>query len=227
MRALLVLTAVSASFVAPAFAGGLLGPSPYASFADSPFTSVTFSSFQLENFEDGALNTLGVTLVSPGTSVTAAGAQTDSVDGDDGVIDGFGTAGRSLLSTSANVLRFEFDAIALGGLPTHVGIVWTDVGTTATGLGTGQVNFRVFDAGGLAGNLGATLGDGNTAGATAEDRFFGIVLRGGVTAIEIEMPESTDWEVDHLQYGVEVPAPASAALLAGAMGLATRRRRTV
>ena len=34
---------------------GPVGPSPYLSFADSPWTSQTFSYFHLEDFEDGVL----------------------------------------------------------------------------------------------------------------------------------------------------------------------------
>ncbi|MDX2114944.1 MAG: hypothetical protein SFZ24_04885 [Planctomycetota bacterium] len=225
MNTVLAAAAASAFIASSSFAGGILGP--YLSEADSPFAAVTFSRFELENFEDGALNTLGVTLASPGTAITFPGLQTDSVDADDGAIDGSGIAGRSLIALTTNVLRFEFDAMALGGLPTHVGIVWTDVGITATGVGSGTVNFRVYDAGGLVGDITSLLGDGDTFGGTAEDRFFGAVVSTGVTAIEIEMPDSQDWEVDHLQYGIEVPAPAAALLLSGAAGLVVipRRRR--
>src|SRR5262245_58046922 len=111
-----------------------LGPTPYLSFADSPFNGGSFSSFFLEDFEDGALNTPGVT-ASAGWSVLGPGAFTDSVDGDDGAIDGSGTRGHSFFSNSTqSTLTFTFNAAALGGaLPTAVGIVWTDVGTVTSG----------------------------------------------------------------------------------------------
>src|SRR5438067_673727 len=81
-----------------------LGPSPYLSFADSPFNGGSFGYFYLETFEDGALNTPGVT-ASAG-SVTSPGSLTDSVDGDDGTIDGSGTAGHSYISGTSTSLTF-------------------------------------------------------------------------------------------------------------------------
>ena len=60
LRAAAVATlgiAAAASTARSAF----LGPSPYLSFADSPFNGGSFSYFHLEDFEDGSLNTPGVT----------------------------------------------------------------------------------------------------------------------------------------------------------------------
>ena len=62
------------------------GPT-YSSFADSPFFSQSFSYFYLEDFEDGALNTPGVT-THQSWYVKGPSASTDSVDADDGVVDG-------------------------------------------------------------------------------------------------------------------------------------------
>lgn len=105
-------------------------------------------------------------------------------------------------------------------------MVWTDVGFTDFGLGFGDVQFEAFDAGGN--SLGATtalnLGDGLASGGTAEDRFFGVVNLGGISRIEMTIPASSDWEVDHLQYGA-VPEPGTVVVLLGALvGLARRRR---
>ena len=114
----------------------LLGPSPYLSFDDSPFRDAEFDWFYLEDFEDGLFNVPGVSAVSntPGTSLIVAGPQfyLDSVDADDGVIDGLGRDGHSLASvpdrpTAGNLgYTFTFDSQVLGSLPTHMGIVWTD-----------------------------------------------------------------------------------------------------
>lgn len=201
--------------------GAFLGPSPYLSFADSPFNGGSFSYFHLEDFEDGALNATGVSSLDPAV-VTSPGPLTDSVDGDDGVIDGLGTAGRSYLSGSTS-LTFQFSAAALGGfLPTHAGIVWTDVGQVDGGtLGFGAVTFSAQDGlGNLIGVFGpSVLGDGTISGATAEDRFFGIVHAAGISQITISMSNSADWEVDHLQFGRVVPEPSTLALLASGVGM--------
>jgi hypothetical protein len=110
-----------------------------------------------------------------------------------------------------SAIRFTFNAIALGGfLPTHAGIVWTDVGFATPPLSVGPVTFEAFGPGLV--SLGAigpvTLGDGVSTRTTAEDRFFGVINPGGVSAIEIRMSNSTDWEVDHLQFALTIPEPA-------------------
>jgi hypothetical protein len=77
------------------------------------------------------------------------------------------------------------------------------------------------------------LGDGTDQGQTAEDRFFGAFNPEGISAIRIST-NSTDWEIDHLQYGAQsptpVPEPSTLTLLAlGSVGMsryrAYRRRR--
>lgn len=204
-----------------------LGNNVYKSFEDSPLKGLNSSYFYLENFEDGALNTPGVT--ASGGTVLKPNTLTDSVDGDDGAVDGSGTGGYSWYSDSNSVLRFSFNSSVLGTLPTHVGIVWTDVGFSNAGFGTGRVNFKAFDAVGT--SLGIfslnSLGDGSVNGNTAEDKFFGAINPGGISAIQISMPDSTDWELDHLQYGAKpVPEPTTilTTLFAGGMGVALRQQ---
>ena len=191
---------------------GPITPLPYLSFSDSPFNGKSFEYFHLEDFEDGALNTPGVTanagmLLSP--SVT-----TDAVDADMGPMDGSGQGGRTLYTSFAtNSLAFDFDVLALSVLPTYVGLVWTDVGGAGAVSGLGLVEFGAFDH--LGASLGVTsaiLGDGDVTGATAEDRFFGFFHAAGISRIEMRMPDSTDWEVDHLQYGKAIPEPGAFAL---------------
>jgi hypothetical protein len=201
-----------------------LGPSSYVEFSDSPFSTTGFVDFHLEDFEDGSLNSAGVS--ASGGSVLGPSSLTDSVDEDDGSVDGSGTAGHSWYSSGARKLRFTFDKSVLGYLPTHAGIVWTDVGFTDSLFCIGDVEFEAFDENGasLGMLLEQGLGDGAADGKTAEDRFFGIVHLGGISAIEIRMPESGDWEVDHLQYGV-VPEPATIAVLGLGLAAAFRRRK--
>lgn len=215
------------------FCGATIGATPlpitpYLSSADSPWSGGSFSYFYLENFESGSLSAPGVS-ASAG-SVLWPAALTDSVDGDDGFIGGLGQNGHSwYLSTRA--VRFNFSEATLGALPTVAGIVWTDVGYTDTVLGFAQVEFEAFDALGV--SLGTItsglLGDGLANGGTAEDRFFGFTNASGISAIEIRMPTSSDWEVDHLQYGREiakqgaVPEPSTMAFLAIGLGMAAFR----
>lgn len=205
---------------------GLQGPSAYSSFADSPFdvsgyaplgptpstdlvagpmSGSGFRYFYLEDFEDGNFNTPGAT-PSAGWGVANPGVNTDSVDADDGSINGSGAGGHSYYSggTQTN-LTITFNAVALGGhLPTHAGIVFTDIGNVLSGaVGHGNALFTARDANGvpLGTNLGLNLGDGPGGTATAEDRFFGVVNAGGISSISITMTNSKDWEVDHLQFG--------------------------
>lgn len=174
-----------------------LGPTPYLSKADSPFlTDINAGKIYLEDFECGVLTVPGVTL-STGTIIPPGFAGLiDSVDADDGVIDGSGLGGHSLFSGSGSVgITFTFDNTVLGAFPTKAGIVWTD--------GGGDTTFEAFDS------LGASLGmigpvsiaDGSNAGTTGEDRFFGVTNTGGISAIKISN-SSGGIEVDHLQYGL-------------------------
>lgn len=195
-------TLAAAAMLASAAASGqtFIGPTPYLSRNDSPFlASINAGTTFLETFESGALATPGVT---PSTgAVIAPGGITDSVDADDGTIDGSGTGGHSFFSGSgAAGITFTFDASVLGHLPTQVGIVWTD--------GAGTTLFEAFGPGGVPlGQIGpVSIADGSISGTTAEDRFFGVTNPGGISAIRISNT-SGGIEVDHLQYGVFGAAP--------------------
>ncbi len=196
-----------------------LGPSAYLQTSDSPWASeIGSSTFYLEDFEDGLFNTPGVT-ASAGAPF-APSSITDSVDGDDGNVDGLGTAGRSFFTgDGATGIRFTFSSGTYGALPTHAGIVWTDGGVGTT------IRFEAFD--GIGSSLGVITGnhaDGGFFGTTAEDRFYGWVNPGGIGSILISQPGG-GLEVDHLQYGA-VPEPATMTVLGlGLASLVARRRR--
>lgn len=194
------------ALLAPAVGGAaeaqtFSGPTPYLSRNDSPFLSgILDGSITLETFESGTLAAPGVT-ASAG-AVLGPGPQTDSVDADDGVIDGFGTAGHSFYVNPGGAVTFTFSVAALGHWPRQAGIVWTD--------GAGTATFEAFGPTGASlGRIGPVpVGDNSFAGTTAEDRFFGVTYDGGISAIRISNT-ATGLEVDHLQYGgVAHPVPA-------------------
>jgi hypothetical protein len=179
------------------------GPKGYQKAADSPFAGTSFNYFYLENFEDGSLNTPGVSVNAGG--VLTPGIFTDSVDADDGTIDGSGSAGSSYYTNNgATGLTFTFDAGVLGALPTHAGIVWTDAS------GYVDVTFEIYGPTNnfVAGVTNFKEGDGSVYGTTAEDRFYGMAFyMDGIKSIKIYQ-NTSDMEVDHLQYGsVTVPIP--------------------
>jgi hypothetical protein len=193
------------------------GALPYADFdapaagtAISPFSQVNFTYFYLENFDDGLLNTPGVRIREFATTNIST-AFSDSVDGDDGIIDGRATGNtRSLFSNfTISSFTFEFSVDALGGqLPTHAGIVWTDIGQNGGGepRPSDLIDNTYFEAFGPSGELldrigPFSLGDTSISRTTSEDRFFGVVNLDGISSIRLSMPGKNNWEADHLQYG--------------------------
>lgn len=170
----------------------------------------------VEDFEDGLLNTPGI--IASGGSVLNPGPLTDSVQGAN---PGFGSTGYSYYSNGNRTLRFSFNKAVLGLLPTTAGLTWTDVGfvdgdKAPKFTGKGTVNFRAYDeAGALLTVVTNILGDGKASGETDEDKIFSFTSLLGIAAIEIEMPDSTDWEIDNLTYAA-IPTPA---LLPGLLGL--------
>jgi hypothetical protein len=224
MRLLVLAGALAAT--APASAA-YLEPSPYLCFdaavtsgcgtADSPLKGKAYTYFHLETFEDGLLNTPGVAAF--GGSAFGPTADANSVDADDGAVDGLGAAGRSYIGPDG--YEFRFDVAALGQLPTDVGIVVTNGGGGAL-----QVDF--LD---MALNPAASLFVGDALdGQTAGDRFVGINGTTRIGGIRFVNYFGGKIEVDHLQYGVpdSVPEPASWAMMIagfGLVGAAARRHR--
>jgi hypothetical protein len=186
------------------------GPSPYLSIADSPFASSP--GFQLEDFEDNVLNILGVTASFGGP--IGPGGNIDSVDADNGPIDGLGASGRSFFSGSGSLgIQFFFD---LELLPQRAGLVWTD--------GAGTITFQAFDANNqLITTISGTHADGSFNSTTGEDRFYGVEHAAGIASIKITN-SSGGIEVDHLQYAY-IPTPGGVALIGLGLLAGTRRRR--
>lgn len=232
MSALKPALVAAAALLCSGAQSAALGPSSYLGFDDSPFKNLAFSTFHLETFEDHLFDTPGASANAGGvTSVVFGAALHDSVDADDGSIDGSGLQGDSYFSGSGSAgILFSFSAAALGALPTHAGLVWTD-----GGAGT-SVTFRAFGPG-MQLLFEATypnFGDGSNGGTTDEDRFLGFESAAGIEALFVSHT-SGGIEVDHLQYGIAgaapngVPEPAALALCLaglGAAGASCRRRAT-
>lgn len=193
-----------------------LGPTPYLSSADSPFD--LSSNFYLEDFEDGELNTPGVT---GNVTIHSGFPVVDSVDADDGTIDGTGVNGISAFPgnnfCAGNFCymqtEFEFSPDTFGRLPNAVGIVWTD------GNPADRFFMDVYgDSEQLVGKtmlsgLGDTLGS-SLEGSTSEDRFLGAIYGQGIRRVAIMQGGPHGYlEFDHLQYGVVVPEPSAGWLL--------------
>jgi len=220
---------------APVFLGG----TPYLSASDSPFWSTNGgaftaadlnTSFFIEDFEDGVLEN-GITAFAPpdgtwsaictSTDTPCGGA--DSVDADDGLIDGWGGSGYSYHVSSLGdaSVHFSFDAGILGVAPTHVGVVWTD------GYGD-PITLEAFDL--LGNSLGVFSTGTQIAGnsETSEDRFLGVIYSQGISSI-ILSNVGGGIEADHLQWGYSaVPIPPSFLLfgtgLLGLIGISRRKR---
>ena len=222
-----------------------LGPTPYLSAADSPFpVNGSNPNFFLEDFEDGQLNTPGIRqrdLFSPifgGAflgKVLGPGDNTDSVDADDGAIDGLGQLGHSFQSgvdfltltdpPGHNIqISFDFDDSALGFYPNAFGFVWTD--GQGGSFNSVQVTTRLGE---IITTPIVQLGDATRSASVTEDRFLGIIVDEGITSVQIlsgyhSESDLTDViEIDHLQYGLFVPEPSTICLVISFVALLRRR----
>jgi len=219
---LLYLASLLLVAFAPARGGAatFFEPSPYLSAADIPagFYEGNVPAF-LDDLEDGQLN--GSLTASPGSVIGTAqyGTLVDSVDADDGAIDGVGWTGGRGHSWFGNDVTITFNGAVL---PTAFGVVWTD--------GSGDVTFSAKDGDGnvLGTIVRGGFPDGSISGTTAEDRFFGVQSAGGIKSIFVS--EGGAIELDHFQYGampVAVPEPATWAFVLTGIGMmASRSRRS-
>jgi hypothetical protein len=220
----LLVAISSAAISAPGWAATMFGPSAYLSSADIPASFYQGGApLVLEDLED---NSLDASLsASAGAIIGFAqfGGLIDSVDADDGTIDGNGQNGRSWFNGDG-AAGVTFTYVGAEPLPTAFGIVWTD--------GGGIITLQAFDGNGvkIVDEVFAGIPDVSVSGTTAEDRFLGVTDAGGIKAIRVSN-SSGGIELDHIQYGTmmaPVPEPTTWALmllgLAGT-GFAVQRRR--
>jgi hypothetical protein len=236
-RALLwIVVGAFLAFATPARAAfTFLGPTPYSSAADSPFpVDGSNPNYFLEDLEDGQLNSIGIfqrnleppLLGSTVGVILSPGALTDSVDGDDGIIDGAGHQGFSMRSAlhlvaptappfNQFVMAFEFDSVQLGRFPHAFGFVWTD-GETGSSL---TLQILTGDGEWIESPPLTGLGDGLRDGGAADDRFVGAEVDDGIQLVRIlggfigESAAFDYFEIDHIQYGFSVPEPTQSRIL--------------
>ena len=203
-----------------------LGPTPYFSAEDSLFDlSGLGETFFLEDFEDGELNTPGIfDPAAPDVSsfVASPGLMTDSVDADDGVMDGLGQNGHSLVSArglvqpidppiSTSYIWLQFNEQTLRGWPTAFGFAWTDGGQPSL------VTLRIFDTelNEIARAEFDGIGDSMQTGETEEDRFIGVFSDEPIVGVVISSRhrgQTARFEIDHVQYGRFIPEPSGIAI---------------
>ena len=133
-------------------------------------------------------------------------ANVDSVDADDGTIDGSGSAGHAYFAGGTVTFTFANPVTAAA-------VVWTD---STPGF---ETTFEAFNGAVSLGTIGPfAIADAFINGTTAEDRFFGVTDAGEITSIKLTNVGSPGIEVDHVQYGnMVVPLPAALPLMASAL----------
>ncbi len=217
-----------------------LGPTPYFSAADSPFpVDGSNPNFYLEDFEDGELNTPGIFQpLHPlfGTAfhgtVRGPSENTSSVDADDGVVDGSGTAGHSFQQQTFFVspdipqlnqilVEFEFNTTELGYAPNAFGFVWTD---GPAGLEIGNhlaLHFQIMELNGVKSDyLIRPDVSAERNGQSTNDIFLGAVATQEITHVSVfanyrgESELMSYMQIDHVQYGlITIPEPNTLAII--------------
>lgn len=176
----------------------------YASSQNSPYfaTKTVGKQYFLEDFEDGGINTPGLSVLETAIALFTPSPTTDSVDIDDYTLNGSGTGGISLAPTSpTGTITFAFSNAALGGFPTKAGFVWTD------GAPNNSILVTAWNPQGITVQAQYNgLGDNNGSGGTAEDRFIGIEWPAGIQYLRVQSLTGF-LEVDHVQYATPVNSP--------------------
>lgn len=219
------------------------GPTPYlqadSASQDTPagffdFSTPGFKTAWIEDFEPDNVTTApdpfltfsvdkGTGAILPPNSLSPSGSGsvvTDSVDGDDGAVDGSGTGGSSWFADGSNEITISF----MNGVRA-AGLVFTDGDSSST-----KITLEAFDT------LGASLGlidAGDLAGPfntgqTDEDRFLGFTDdMTAIGSIKLVMTGGDGIEIDHVhwQEPAMVPEPGAQFLALFAMlGLIGLRR---
>jgi hypothetical protein len=182
---------------------------PYAQRSDSPWAAgIRQGSIYVEDFEDGLVNTTGLSMA---LGIMGSGF---SVDEDDGILGNDGDLGRVYYGgfNTGGAVRAEFSPDMEGRYPTYAGWVMDTSNQS-------DARFAAYDpSGNLLANYRYILEWG-------EFQFVGVYAPQGIRAIQSNFNEGLF--VDHVQYGYAIPEPGTALLTAtAALAAASRRRRT-
>lgn len=193
----------------------VIGAATYFAASDSPFKDLP--GFTLEDVEDDQFNVPGVTSDFWAYSDVFGTQTVDSVDADDGIVNGTGIngplgAGNSLYGRGQ--IQFWFHQAKL---PTHVGLVWTDGAGKITFEGYDQIGSRLVSVNGF-------HADGDFLGRTQEDRFYGLIHEGGISSVRIYNAQG-HVEVDHFQFATVPEIEGIWALFIGLSAFVVGRRR--
>lgn len=199
------------------------GPEPYLSVDDRPDgifadgEAIILEDFEDNDFTDTGLSFNAGSILQPNSQSGVDGSVTDSVDADDGNIDGNGNAGHSYFYNKQSItVTFPEPVMAAG-------LVWTDGDILLT-----NVILEAFDE---ASNLLASIDAGDLSddfytGQTDEDRFLGVRAGAGIAKLTISNTGGgSGIEIDHIQYQVPEPGSWCLLLLGGLTALAGCRRR--
>lgn len=178
--------------------------SGYLQTSNSPLV-IGSAGYKLDAFEPSSpsLATLGVSLSTlNGSSVTT----TNSVDGDDGSVDGSGATGHSLnviTAGGATGATFTFNNITIGAYPKSAAVA-------VTAANASLLTFTTYDTFNAVSGTYNLSGVG-TSSATSDDFLFWASDPAGITAISVTSNSAaTSMFLDHLQYDTLNTVPIAA-----------------
>lgn len=202
------------------------GPSAYLQTGDTPAGFFCpecvgwIEDFELDGVPDPFITIDNGMALDPNSFSGLMNSVTDSVDGDDGSVDGQGNGGWSWFADTNSI------AISFANTVKNAGLVFTDGDRVST-----NIRLEAFDSGGnlLAAIDGGDLADDTFTGETAEDRFMGFNdTDAGIASIVLTMDGGSGIEIDHVhwQEACAIPEPSTSLMaLFAVLGLIGLRKR--
>ena len=219
-----------ASFSVANAATTTYGPSAYFQFGDAPDGFLCNGCVAwVEDFEMGTLDPFlsidNGDILMPNAFSGVMNSVTDSVDGDDGVVDGWGNGGHSWF-TGADNADDNHLTVSFASPVKSAGLVITDGDRLST-----TFLVEAFDSMGNSVGLIDTgdIADDFFTGETEEDRFVGFRdMDASITSMTVTMVGGIGIEIDHIywQEFCAIPEPATELMgLMAVLGLIGFRRR--